>query len=539
MKDKEEKKDMKEMRIAHISDSHIVMGGEFQKEAFSQIIEEINNSACDLVVHTGDITDTGLREAYEQSLSLVKSIKKPFVVIPGNHDYRNVGYELFEEYYGELNGLKEGEDYVLIHVDSSIPDRNEGRVGSSKFSWLRNQLIEHSSKKVKIVAVHHHLVPVPKSGTERNVLFNAGDLMDIFRKYDVDLVLSGHRHYPNVTNVDNMVISNAGCMSCRKVRGGDVCSYNQIVITPQEITVRIRRMNIQKTLEGEEPEEKEKPRQDHYGYPRVKSEIFVSEGKKMARIIQIAGTFFSDGKIFEKKRFESAVRKINGLSPDLVIHCGDIVEMGIPQHYEMARTYLERIGAPMIFTPGPRDINYIGYELFPQLVGRWDRQFENPLFRVHGVNSSQYDSDSGSVGRFALKRLEKAIADQEQEISIVFLHHNVVPLPHIREQGLLEDAGDVLKSLCDLKVDLVLSGHSSYPYAIRVGNTIISNANAVSSQYVRSVYGNSFNVIDIYENLINVSEIRFVWGTKRILGIWKRDHGKKKAPSDEDEEKSI
>ncbi|MBU7016513.1 MAG: metallophosphoesterase [Theionarchaea archaeon] len=496
------------MRIAHISDSHITPGGEFQKERFSEIVSEINGEPFDLVVHTGDITDSGLRRAYEHSREVIQAIKKPLIVIPGNHDSRNVGYELFEEYFGNLNGVYEGEDYILIYVDSSIPDRNEGRVGSSKFEWLKAQLMKYSAKKLKIVAVHHHLIPVPKAGTERNVLFNAGDLLDLFQKYDVDLVLSGHRHYPHVINVDGMVISNAGCMSCRKVRAGDVCSYNEIDITPDGITVTIRRLKaFQK-----------------YRYPPLRGEIFLSEGKKLARIIQIAGTFFSDKKIFEKRKFEIAVKKINTLAPDVVVHCGDIVEMGIPQHYELAQTYMGAIEAPVVYTPGPRDINYIGYELFPRLTGGWDQDFETSSFCIHGVNSSQYDSDVGSVGRFGLKNLEDAIKEQEQGISIVFLHHNVVPLPHIREKGLLEDSGDVLKSLCDLQVDLVLTGHSSYPSAKKVDKTIISNANAISCQYVRSLYGNSFNVIDIYENLANISEIHSLLGSKRILGIWKRNN---------------
>jgi putative phosphoesterase len=496
------------MRIAHISDSHITPRGEFRKERFSQIVSEINTGNFDLVVHTGDVTDMGLREAYEHSKRVLKAVKKPMVIIPGNHDSRNVGYELFQEYFGNLNGVIEGEDYVVIYVDSSIPDRNEGRVGSSKFNWLRSRLMEHSSKKIKVVAVHHHLVSVPKAGTERNVLFNAGDLIDLFQKYDVDLVLSGHRHYPHVVNVDGMVISNAGCMSCRKVRAGDVCSYNQIDIDPEKITVTIRRLeHTQK-----------------YVTSRLTGRIFISEGKRLARIVQVAGTFFSDDKIFEKRKYENSVKKINSLQPDLVVHCGDIVEMGIPQHYDLAQKYLEEIDAPLVYTPGPRDINYIGYELFPRLTGGWNQHFETSLFRVHGVNSSQYDSDVGAVGRFGLGKLEDALREQEQEMSIVFLHHNVVPLPHIREKGLLEDAGDVLKSLCDLQVDLILTGHSSYPDAMKVNNTIISNANAVSCQYGRSLYGNSFNVIDIYENLVNISEIHSLWGSRRILGIWERNN---------------
>ena len=508
------------LRIAHISDSHITPGGEFQKERFSQIVEEINRLPFDLVVHTGDITDSGLRRAYEHSQEVIQTIEKPLIVIPGNHDSRNVGYELFEEYFGDLNGVYEGDDYIVIYVDSSIPDRNEGRVGGSKFHWLRNKLVRYSSKKLKIVAVHHHLIPVPKAGTERNVLFNAGDLMDLFQEYDVNLVLSGHRHYPNVIDVDGMVISNAGCMSCRKVRAGDVCSYNRIEITPEKITVSIQRLQEAQV----------------FTYTPSRSEIFISEGKKLARIVQIAGTFFSDRKIFEKRKYENAVRKINSLSPDLVVHCGDIVERGIPQHYDLAHTYLDEITVPIVYTPGPRDINYIGYELYPWLTGGWEQDFETSAFHVHGVNSSQYDSDVGSVGRFGLKELENVIKKQEQDISIVFLHHNVIPLPHIREKGLLEDAGDVLKSLCDLKVDLVLTGHSSYPHAHRVDNTIISNTNALSGQYVRSLYGNSFNVIDVYENLINISEIHSLLGSKRILGLWKRN---KKNGINEQREKKL
>lgn len=498
----------RDMRIAHISDSHITPGSSFSNDRFLHIVEEINDLPFDLVVHTGDVTDTGLREAYELSQDLLSKIEKPLIIMAGNHDYRNVGYELFEEYFGQLNGVQEGDDYIIIYVDSSIPDRNEGRVGSSKFGWLKDQLIEHSSKDIKIVAVHHHLVPVPKAGTERNVLFNAGDLVDLFKTYDVDLILSGHRHYPNVVTMDGMVISNAGCMSCRKVRGGDICSYNDIHVTPGTISVQVKRIN----------------HTDTYTTHRKHGEIFISEGKRLSRIVQIAGTFFSDRKIFEQKKFENAVRKINALNPELIIHCGDIVEMGIPQHYKLAEKFLETLKPPVVYTPGPRDINYIGYAFFPHLAGGWDQNFSTSLFSVHGVNSSQYDSDVGAVGRFGLKNLEKAIMTQEQDMSIVFMHHNIVPLPHIREKGLLEDAGDVLKAFCDLHVDLVLTGHSSYPYVTRINDTIISNTNALSSQYVRSLYGNSFNVIDIYENLINIYEIHSLWRAKRILGIWKRNH---------------
>ena len=83
------------MRIAHISDTHITRGGAFVPESFERVVDFINAEDCDIVVHTGDVTNTGLKEDYQRAKPLLKTIEKPKVVLMGNHDARNVGYELF------------------------------------------------------------------------------------------------------------------------------------------------------------------------------------------------------------------------------------------------------------------------------------------------------------------------------------------------------------------------------------------------------------------------------------------------------------
>lgn len=57
---------------------------------------------------------------------------------------------------------------------------------------------------------------------ERNVLENAGDILYMLLKADVDLVLLGHRHYPNLHQIENTVFLNAGTASSSKTRYGDV-----------------------------------------------------------------------------------------------------------------------------------------------------------------------------------------------------------------------------------------------------------------------------------------------------------------------------
>ena len=88
-----------------------------------------------------------------------------------------------------------------------------------------------------IVALHHHVIPIPKTGRERNVLTDAGDVLKTLTNHEVDLVLAGHKHVPNIWKMNNTLFVNAGSLSSNKLRGNDKNSYNVYEIT--EDTIRI------------------------------------------------------------------------------------------------------------------------------------------------------------------------------------------------------------------------------------------------------------------------------------------------------------
>jgi 3',5'-cyclic AMP phosphodiesterase CpdA len=471
--------------------------------------ETVNMSDADMVIHTGDITGSGLKEEFPLAKRLLSKIEKPMVVLIGNHDARNVGTELFEEYIGPIRGTytDRDKDLFLVYVDSTVPDQNDGRVGSLQFSWLHRQLIDHQSYGNKVVALHHHLVPVPHAGRERNVLNNAGDMLDLFIKYDVDLVLCGHRHFPNVYRVEDLVISNAGCASCRKTRMGDVNSYNWIEMGKDSIQVEVRR------LDG-----------DVVKYPRVQPapRIFHAPTKPLIRIGHVAGSYLGVG-TYVREKYENASRKLNTLEPDVVVHCGNIVSIGREADYALAAQELGHIQAPKIFTPGPRDLNYLGHNLFHRHFGAQWQRMERDDVLLQGINSTQYDTEIGVVGLWGRQELAKVLKEQEDKFRVIFMHHNVVPIPRIRERGLLEDAGDLLDFFVQEGVDLVLTGCSSYPAAMKVEGTVVVNANTMSDRIHRSPFGCSFNLIDVFEDLIMVQEIHSLWGSRRTLGIWPRE----------------
>lgn len=71
------------------------------------------------------------------------------------------------------------------------------------------------------------------------------------------------------------------------------------------------------------------------------------------------------------------------------------------------------------------------------------------------------------------------------------------------------------------KANLVLTGHGGNSFGIKVENTPIVNASSVSWELHRNPYGNTFNLIDIYRDLMVVFEVQATWGSGRLLGMWK------------------
>ncbi|MFO7991547.1 MAG: metallophosphoesterase [Thermoplasmata archaeon] len=495
------------MKIIHISDTHIDGGSEFNREVLEKVLKEINSGKYDLLIHSGDVTQCGRLSEYQEAQNFFQKLEIPYVVVPGNHDARNGGIHLFEDYIGPSTGFNEFGDAVVIYVNSAIADSNNGRVGMVKFDFLEEALNEFNDKPIKVVVIHHHTLPIPMAGRERNILSNAGDLLDLFIKSDVDLVISGHRHYPNVYRVEDTVVINAGTVSSTKTRYGDLNSYNIIDIDEREKSVTTRRVD---------------GREKRFDFPQKTKRVFSHFGKRECRIAHVSNTFLSDSRVFLTRHFKNAINTINNLDPDVVVHCGGIVREGIPRDYQVAQERLSRIYAPVVYTPAGRDLNYLGYHLFFKYFGKLDQTWSNDDIVLQGVSSSQYDSPIGVVGKTERTALLRDLEEHDEDFKGIFLHHSLIPIPHSREKGLLEDSGDLLSEVVNKGIDLVLTGTSSHPHCLRVENTIIVNANSLSSIYQRSQLGNSFNLIDIYEKVVAVYEINSLWGTKRLSGLWPR-----------------
>jgi 3',5'-cyclic-AMP phosphodiesterase len=230
------------MLIAQLSDVH-VGGSRYREELLHTAIDEINGAEPDLVVIAGDITDDGYPDQYPLAEKELAAIAAPHIVrVPGNHDARNVGYLLYEDTFGPRDSQERfecaGLDVALVGVDSSKPDIDEGEIGREHYGWIEEGFAPDAD--LRVFVCHHHLMPVPGTGRERNQVLDAGDVLALLRRGSVDLVLSGHRHVPYVWPLAGMLIVHSGTVSTLRTRGFPQPAYNLLRIENGRIVVELR-----------------------------------------------------------------------------------------------------------------------------------------------------------------------------------------------------------------------------------------------------------------------------------------------------------
>jgi Icc protein len=86
---------------------------------------------------------------------------------------------------------------------------------------------------------HHHLMPVPGTGRERNQVLDAGDVLALLRRSSVDLVLSGHKHVPYVWPLAGMLIVHSGTVSTLRTRGFPHPAYNFVRVEEGRMAVEL------------------------------------------------------------------------------------------------------------------------------------------------------------------------------------------------------------------------------------------------------------------------------------------------------------
>ncbi len=236
-------------RIAQFSDIHCG-DPRFDAGLMENVITRVNAMEPDLVLIPGDLTVNGYPDEFELAREWIDRVECPHVaVLIGNHDARKVGYVHFERIFGDryatwdfslavpcASGVAQG--VSVIGLDSSKPDLDDGEIGRHRHRWLAERLDE-AAGRFSVVALHHHLVSIPGTGRERNVVWDAGEVLEILADHEVDLVVAGHKHVPYTWPVADMLVVTSGTATTWRTRGTTPPSFTSMDVTCDAITVNV------------------------------------------------------------------------------------------------------------------------------------------------------------------------------------------------------------------------------------------------------------------------------------------------------------
>jgi 3',5'-cyclic-AMP phosphodiesterase len=233
-------------RIAHLSDLHCG-SPHFQADLLERAIEEINQLQPQVAVISGDLTTDGYEREYRTAREFVDRIEcEDLIVVPGNHDSRNVGYIHFEELFGPRAQTLHKHGLTIVAEDSSEPDLDHGQIGRNRYQMIEQEFAGFAN--LNVFVLHHHLLPIPGTGRERNIVYDAGDLLEVLLRSHVKLVLAGHKHVPYAWHIENMFVVTTGTVSTLRLRGHGRPCYNVIEVGREWVQIYRKY-----PFEGQEP----------------------------------------------------------------------------------------------------------------------------------------------------------------------------------------------------------------------------------------------------------------------------------------------
>ena len=215
--------------IAHLSDIHCG-DAHFVPDLMERAIADINAMCPDIVICSGDLTTFGFKEEYAQAKRYLDRLDVRVVRRhPGEPRLAQRRLRPLREPLRQPQlGAAQGRDHASSRSTRPSPTSTTARSAAAATRWIEEQFAAPAD--MRIFVLHHHLLPVPGTGRERNIVYDAGDVIECLQRAGVNLVLSGHKHVPYAWRLENLFVVSTGTVSCLRLRGATRPCYNVIEV---------------------------------------------------------------------------------------------------------------------------------------------------------------------------------------------------------------------------------------------------------------------------------------------------------------------
>ena len=193
----------KEFKFIVMSDSH------GKDDVLLRVIADTLKHNPDFIIFLGDFTEQGKLRHYVKELNFIKkSIPVPFILVIGNHDYRNYGYKSYSHIFGPLDFYFDIGKYRFICIDNNFKEkvRDIVHLPGPDMEWdaddgidveilkiLERLLMDGSQKNL----IFMHQPPPLKAWQEYAFTTNREPFMSLMEHYsrNIEYVCAGHDHH--------------------------------------------------------------------------------------------------------------------------------------------------------------------------------------------------------------------------------------------------------------------------------------------------------------------------------------------------------
>jgi 3',5'-cyclic AMP phosphodiesterase CpdA len=194
---------MPPLRVLQVSDLH---AGTLEEPSVGAGLRTlVARTEPELVVASGDLTHRNKRAQHERAAELLRSLERPLLVIPGNHDIPpwpprrfTSTFDEFEREWPELEPVYRSERLVVCGLNSVRPWKQQGgALRHSQLDRVARVLAEAPAGALRMVALHHHLMGAPWR-TRKRTIANRSSVLGALVDAGAELIVSGHVHQSTV-----------------------------------------------------------------------------------------------------------------------------------------------------------------------------------------------------------------------------------------------------------------------------------------------------------------------------------------------------
>lgn len=223
-----------DFKYAFVTDTHV--GTATAEEDLRRTVHDINKQAdIDFVVVTGDVTEMGTKQEIKLAKGILNGLKKPWHVIPGNHDtgWSESGGVDFIKAFGDDKFTFDHNGYRFIACASGPYVRmSDGHIPRDAVVWLDN-VLKNTPDTMPIVFINHYPID--------NSLDNWYEATDRIKKYNIQYVICGHGHANLALNFEGV----PGTMGRSNLRAKDTLGgYNIVTMRSDSVLFAVKKPGL-------------------------------------------------------------------------------------------------------------------------------------------------------------------------------------------------------------------------------------------------------------------------------------------------------